>query len=73
MFDTLLGQSKILEQLGEGKAGIDLVVDAGPLPARPDRAGKPSTVVDLTGSKPKILREGAISSSEISQILGQKL
>jgi L-threonylcarbamoyladenylate synthase len=34
------------------------VVDAGPLP------GKPSTVVDLTGAEPQILREGAVSAAE---------
>jgi tRNA A37 threonylcarbamoyladenosine synthetase subunit TsaC/SUA5/YrdC len=39
---------------------IDLVVDAGELPER-----KPSTVVDVSDGESKILREGAISASEI--------
>jgi L-threonylcarbamoyladenylate synthase len=34
---------------------VDLVIDAGPCPIR-----TPSTILDLTGSKPQILREGAI-------------
>ena len=34
------------------------VVDAGPLP------GTPSTVLDLTGRKPTVLREGAVTAEE---------
>ncbi|OGG53605.1 threonylcarbamoyl-AMP synthase [Candidatus Kaiserbacteria bacterium RIFCSPLOWO2_12_FULL_53_8] len=37
---------------------IDLVIDAGELPE-----SKPSTVVDLSGAEPVILREGAISAA----------
>jgi L-threonylcarbamoyladenylate synthase len=37
--------------------GARALVDVGPLP------GKPSTVVDLTGPQPRVLREGAISAS----------
>ena len=35
-----------------------VVIDAGQLP------GTPSTVVDLTGGKPQILREGAVPATE---------
>jgi tRNA A37 threonylcarbamoyladenosine synthetase subunit TsaC/SUA5/YrdC len=35
-----------------------VVIDAGTLP------GTPSTVVDLTGRTPQILREGAIPATE---------
>ncbi len=38
---------------------VAAVVDAGELP------GTPSTVVDLTGPDPKILREGAVSAEEL--------
>ena len=55
---------KILEQLGERAQKIDLIIDAGEL-----SESKPSTIVDLTGPKPLILREGAISSSEILALL----
>jgi L-threonylcarbamoyladenylate synthase len=40
-------------------AGVAAVVDAGELP------GTPSTVVDLTGSEPTILREGAVPGEEV--------
>lgn len=42
----------------ELRSGVAAVVDAGTLP------GTPSTVVDLTGDEPKILREGAVSAEE---------
>jgi len=55
----------ITGQLGSMAASLDLIVDAGRLPLR-----KPSTVVDLTGKEPSIIREGAISAREIMRILG---
>lgn len=45
------------EQLGEA---VDLYVDAGPCPL-----GRESTVVDLTGSEPRIIREGAVSAARL--------
>jgi L-threonylcarbamoyladenylate synthase len=54
---------EILAQLGEHASMIDLAIDAGELPQR-----KPSTVVDVSSSEVKILREGAISAAEISQV-----
>ncbi|MCX6820135.1 MAG: L-threonylcarbamoyladenylate synthase [Candidatus Adlerbacteria bacterium] len=56
---------KILEQLGLEAEIIDLVIDAGVLPP-----SLPSTVVDLTSSEPKILREGAVSAEKIQEIFG---
>ena len=50
----------ILEQLDEQADGIALAIDAGELPQR-----APSTVVDLSGTRPVILREGAISAADI--------
>jgi L-threonylcarbamoyladenylate synthase len=44
--------------------GIDCILDAGPVPG-----GTGSTVVDLTGDRPKVLREGAIPSKDISAVL----
>jgi L-threonylcarbamoyladenylate synthase len=41
------------------RAGAAAVVDAGEVP------GTPSTVVDLTGSEPRILREGAVPADEV--------
>jgi L-threonylcarbamoyladenylate synthase len=40
-----------------------VVVDGGELP------GTPSTVVDLTGGEPKILREGAVPAAEVLERL----
>jgi L-threonylcarbamoyladenylate synthase len=42
----------------EIRAGVAAALDAGELP------GTPSTVVDLTGPEPVILREGAVSAEE---------
>jgi L-threonylcarbamoyladenylate synthase len=47
-------------QLG-GK--IDLIIDGGRCPG-----GKESTIVDLTGETPVILREGAISQEKLKQV-----
>ena len=47
-------------QLG-GK--IDLIIDGGRCPG-----GKESTIVDLTGETPVILREGAISREELQRV-----
>ena len=41
------------------RAGAAAVVDGGELP------GTPSTVVDLTGPEPRILREGAVSAADV--------
>jgi len=43
---------------------VDLIVDGGRTPG-----GRPSTVVDLTGKRPVILREGAIAKEKIREIL----
>jgi len=44
---------------GEIREGVAAIVDAGELP------GTPSTVVDLTGTEPRILREGAVPAAEL--------
>jgi len=41
----------------------DLIIDAGDLPESP-----PSTVVDITGAEPRILRAGPVSSEELFDI-----
>ena len=50
------------EQLGESVA---VYLDGGPA-----AKAVPSTIVDLTDVTPKILREGAISSEEIAEVIG---
>lgn len=44
--------------------GIDLIVDDGDVTAT-----QPSTVLDLSGEKPKLIREGAISRTELGEFL----
>lgn len=51
----------IVATLGEG---IDLVLDGGPA-----HGGPPSTVVDCTGTRPTILRAGALSTARVIAIL----
>ncbi len=43
---------------------VDLVIDAGTTPGR-----TASTIIDLTGTKPVILRQGAISQEDLEQEL----
>ncbi len=46
--------------------GCEAVIDGGELP------GTPSTVVDLTGDEPRVLREGAVSTEEVlARLSGQ--
>jgi L-threonylcarbamoyladenylate synthase len=46
------------------KRKVELIVDAGRTPG-----GKPSTVVDLTGEKPILLREGVLGIKELGKFL----
>jgi L-threonylcarbamoyladenylate synthase len=51
--------------LGEA---VDLIVDAGPCPI-----GIESTIVDVSGDHPRLLRPGAISPEELEKVLEQPL
>ena len=44
-------------------AAVDVVIDGGELP------GTPSTVVDLTGAEPRVLREGAVTAADVLERL----
>ena len=57
-----LTAEEVYSQLGDE---IDLIIDGGRC-----LGGKESTVVDVTGEKPVVLREGAISKEEIEQVCG---
>ena len=46
---------------------IELILDGGPVPG-----GVESTVLDLTGRQPIMLREGAISADELEKVIGQR-
>ncbi|MEA2687591.1 MAG: L-threonylcarbamoyladenylate synthase [Candidatus Eremiobacteraeota bacterium] len=53
----------VREDLGDE---VDLIVDGGPA-----RVGVESTIVDLTGAVPAVLRAGAITPSQLGAALGQ--
>jgi L-threonylcarbamoyladenylate synthase len=44
--------------------GVDVIVDGGPSPG-----GTESTIVDLSGEKPRLLREGAVPLHEIERLV----
>jgi L-threonylcarbamoyladenylate synthase len=54
------------EVLGYLEGCTKLILDGGPCPG-----GVPSTVIDLTGAVPRIVRRGAISEKELTDRLGQ--
>jgi len=55
-----LTAGEVHSQLG---SKVDFIIDGGPCPG-----GKESTVVDVTGETPAVLREGAITLKEIRKI-----
>ena len=54
---SALNAEQVYDQLGDK---VDFIIDGGQCPG-----GKESTIVDVTGAKPVILREGAIPSTEL--------
>lgn len=64
---NISGQGEIDSSAGvvrlfQGKVG--LIVDGGPTPG-----GKPSTVIDLTGETPVLVREGTLSTQNLEKYL----
>ena len=52
-------EARVLEDIPlDLRAGAAALVDGGELP------GTPSTVLDLTGEEPRVLREGAVPAAE---------
>ena len=62
---SALTADEVLQQL-EGR--IDLILDGGPVPG-----GQASTVLDCSGEKLKVLREGPISFDSILRVLDAKV
>jgi L-threonylcarbamoyladenylate synthase len=56
---------RLLADVPEEIRGAAVLVDGGELP------GVPSTVVDLTGAEPRILREGAVPAANVSSRLAE--
>lgn len=61
---SLLTADDVYSQLGDK---IDLVIDGGRCPG-----SRESTIVDVTGGKPVLLREGAISREELEKVCNIK-
>ena len=59
---SALTADEVKSQFGDE---VDLVIDGGRCPG-----GKASTVVDVTGETPTILREGAVSEEELRGVCG---
>ncbi len=57
--------AEALEQLGDKVA---VYLDGGP-------SGEPvaSTIVDLTGDEPRVLREGAVKTADVAEVLGREV
>ena len=53
---------EVRRQLGEA---VDTVLEGGPKPA-----GRSSTVVDVTGELPRVLRQGSVSLDELQRVYG---
>jgi tRNA A37 threonylcarbamoyladenosine synthetase subunit TsaC/SUA5/YrdC len=49
------------EQLGESVA---VYLDAGPVPI-----GEPSSIVDLTGPQPRLVRAGAVTAAALQEVV----
>ena len=58
------GCSQVFDLDPRVKKNLDLILDAGPL-----EGGAGSTVIDVTPSEPRILRQGAVPSKDIFAIL----
>ena len=57
--------AEAVDQLGAAAA---VYLDGGPC-----RVGVASTIVDLTGDEPRILREGAVGAPQIAEVLGREV
>jgi tRNA threonylcarbamoyl adenosine modification protein (Sua5/YciO/YrdC/YwlC family) len=60
--------SSAAEAVGQLGESVPVYLDGGP-------SGEPvaSTVVDLTADAPRVLREGAVSTAEVAEVLGREV
>ena len=62
------GGHRIADLPADLQTAVDLMLDAGPLPPGPG-----STVVDVTVSPPRVLREGVLGGDQIAEALGDTM
>ncbi len=60
----LRGCHRIADLPNQMRSAVDLMLDAGPLPPGPG-----STVVDVTRSPPRVLRQGVLDAAQIADAL----
>jgi L-threonylcarbamoyladenylate synthase len=53
------------EVIAQFNGKVDVIVDGGQTPG-----GRPSTIVDISGERPRIIREGAIPAATLEPFLG---
>jgi L-threonylcarbamoyladenylate synthase len=53
--------AEVAAEFGEG---VDLILDAGPCPG-----GLPSTIVDVSGPQPRLVRAGAVAAARLTEII----
>jgi L-threonylcarbamoyladenylate synthase len=57
----LVRAADVVQEFGDG---VELILDAGPCPG-----GMPSTIVDVTGAAPRLVRAGAVPLVELAEII----
>lgn len=62
---SLMTAQAVREEFGDE---LDMVIDTGEA-----TGGVASTVLDLTGERPRILRQGSVSLSQIEELCGEKV
>ena len=58
---SLTAAAEVAREFG---AGVDLILEAGPCPG-----GLPSTIVDVTGVPPRLVRAGAIPAARLKEVI----
>jgi L-threonylcarbamoyladenylate synthase len=58
---SLTGAADVAREFGDG---VDLILDTGPCPG-----GRPSTIVDVTGEPPRLVRAGAVPSAQLVEVV----
>ena len=58
---SLTAAAEVARKFGDG---VDLILEAGPCPG-----GLPSTIVDVTGVPPRLVRAGAIAAARLQEVI----